>query len=377
MNNLKVNENSYINSHSLDVSNILSSMKDIGNINIMVVGPSGTGKSTLINSVFRDNLARTGTGYPVTKNIEKIKKDGYPLTIIDTVGFERDRYQEILENLEKYIANCQNSSDHNEHIHLAWICISATSARIEKSEEKIAKFLKNNNIKSIIVLTKSPTEEDSPIKEDANKCFSCISSGIISVDSIPSKIQIKKGVTVTKEPFGINELISESFKLIPDELNVAFSNALSVKNHAALEIKKETANNTIKISAASASAAALTPIPLSDAITIVPIQTAMIVRISVIYGLDISTGLISSIIASVIGGSAATISGRLLVSNALKFIPGIGSALGGMLSAATAGTLTFTIGTSYSEILYRLYKESTNGDVNFNEAVRELKKKFE
>ncbi|NLW11160.1 MAG: GTP-binding protein, partial [Clostridiaceae bacterium] len=39
--------------------------KKMHTANLMVVGKTGVGKSTLINSVFRDNLADTGIGTPV------------------------------------------------------------------------------------------------------------------------------------------------------------------------------------------------------------------------------------------------------------------------------------------------------------------------
>ena len=56
-------------------------------LNIIVIGKSGVGKSTLINSLFRGNFADTGLGRPVTQEIRKIEKNGYPLAIYDTPGF--------------------------------------------------------------------------------------------------------------------------------------------------------------------------------------------------------------------------------------------------------------------------------------------------
>ena len=38
-------------------------------LNIIVIGKSGVGKSTLINSLFRGNFADTGLGRPVTQEI--------------------------------------------------------------------------------------------------------------------------------------------------------------------------------------------------------------------------------------------------------------------------------------------------------------------
>ena len=63
-----------------------------GNINILIAGRSGVGKSTLINAVFQKNLAETGQGRPVTQNTREISKEGIPLTIFDSRGLERSQF---------------------------------------------------------------------------------------------------------------------------------------------------------------------------------------------------------------------------------------------------------------------------------------------
>ena len=60
-------------------------------VNILIAGKSGVGKSTLINAAFRADLAQTGMGRPVTKEIQLIEKPGVPIKIYDTVGFELDK----------------------------------------------------------------------------------------------------------------------------------------------------------------------------------------------------------------------------------------------------------------------------------------------
>ena len=63
-------------------------LKNLKKLNIIVVGKSGVGKSTLINSLFRDKIAETGLGRPITTEIRKIEKKDYPMAIYDTPGFE-------------------------------------------------------------------------------------------------------------------------------------------------------------------------------------------------------------------------------------------------------------------------------------------------
>ena len=41
--------------------------KDLGRFNLAVFGNTGCGKSTLINAMFGDEVAKTGIGKPVTR----------------------------------------------------------------------------------------------------------------------------------------------------------------------------------------------------------------------------------------------------------------------------------------------------------------------
>lgn len=82
-------------------------LKNLKKLNIIVVGKSGVGKSTLINSLFRDKIAETGLGRPITTEIRKIEKKDYPMAIYDTPGFELSEGQqakvkeEIIELIHK------------------------------------------------------------------------------------------------------------------------------------------------------------------------------------------------------------------------------------------------------------------------------------
>ena len=53
------------------VKAINEKIKNLKNLNIIVAGKTGVGKSTLINNVFREKLAETGMGKPVTTHMRE------------------------------------------------------------------------------------------------------------------------------------------------------------------------------------------------------------------------------------------------------------------------------------------------------------------
>ncbi len=55
-------------------------------LNVVVIGKTGVGKSTLINSVFGENVAEVGLGRPVTQSIRKLEKEGTPACYLRYTG---------------------------------------------------------------------------------------------------------------------------------------------------------------------------------------------------------------------------------------------------------------------------------------------------
>ena len=79
--------------HSEDIASMVKkaldeSIRERGQVNILIAGRTGVGKSTLINAVFQGKLAQTGQGRPVTTTKREISKEGIPLAIWDTRGLE-------------------------------------------------------------------------------------------------------------------------------------------------------------------------------------------------------------------------------------------------------------------------------------------------
>ena len=77
----------------------------------------------------------------------------------------------------------------------------------------------------------------------------------------------------------------------------------------------------------------------------------MLAGITAIFGITVSENLLKSIVTSLAGTAGATFAGRTIGSNLLKMIPGVGTAIGGTISGATAAILTTALGEAYITIM--------------------------
>lgn len=120
---------------------------------------------------------------------------------------------------------------------------------------------------------------------------------------------------------------------------------------------------------------AAVPIPLSDAVTIVPIQVAMLAGISATFGLSIDKSFLSTLIG-IIAGAGGTIAGRAIVANLLKLIPSAGSLAGGAIAATTAAAITTALGEAYIAALSMLFLEKNGEPPTNDEVTQAFKMKY-
>lgn len=212
-------------------------INSLNTLNIIVVGKSGVGKSTLINSLFRGNFAETGLGRPVTSEIRKIEKKAYPLVIYDTPGFElggeqQDRVKkEILEIVRKGVS----SRDINQAIHCIWYCINVGGNRtFEESEVAwLKEFTQENRdtkVPIIVVLTQGvPKKKALELKRHVE------SENLEIVKVVPVLAQdMDFDEEYMARSYGLDQLIEVMTEILPNELQ----NTLQNIQKASLDAKK-------------------------------------------------------------------------------------------------------------------------------------------
>lgn len=357
-------------------------MKNLNKLNIVVVGKTGVGKSTLINNIFRERLVATGIGAPVTAHMVKITKDGFPLCVYDTRGFElgQDSQNEIRNELLKTIKEGSDSGDINKAIHCVWYCVSAPSSRFEPQEiEWIKSFTEESRLYHIPVIIILTQAYDSDKAKELKKYIESINLDVIQVAPVLAEDQIINGLCVQKA-YGLDTLIEIMQEALPDEIK----DTLMSVQQANLKLKQKRAQAAVVAGAAAAAAAGATPIPFSDAVLLVPTEMTMLASITAIFGFDISKAVLTTLISSIIGTSGATFAGKAIVSNLLKLIPGGGSVIGGLISGTTASVMTTALGEAYIGVMTAMFKgeitakdlETKQGKEKIYEMLKkELKKK--
>ena len=340
---------------------ISEKIKNLNTLNIIVAGKTGVGKSTLINAVFRDKLAETGMGKPVTDHMRKISKKGIPLAIYDTKGFELGKEvqqqvkQEVMETISKGLA----TQDINKAIHCIWYCINTASNRVEPEEIEWLKELSQENqitqVPIIVVLTQSFSKKNA----DAMRKM-ILNENLDVVQVVPVLAEdYEIDEEYVAKSYGLDVLIHVMGEALPDELMDTLQNV----QIASLAEKKKRAQAAIATATLAAAGEGAAPIPFSDCALLIPTQLGMIASITVIFGFDVNKSILTAFLSSTLGSGGATLLGKTVVSNLVKLIPGIGTAAGGAISAATAGVLTAALGEAYIGIMTLVF----NGEMSIDD----------
>ena len=366
-------------------------LRNLKTLNIIICGKTGVGKSTLINSLFRENLAKVDFGYAVTQEMERYTKPDFPLAIYDTRGFELgpEVQKDIKTGILNEVRKGNASDDLSDRIHCIWYCVSTPGNRFEKTESQWLKELRcmpeMANIPIIVILTQSDKRGQARKLRDYVRSQNPEIPYVIPVLAQEVEDEDDDGNPIIKKPYGLDELIRVMADLLPEPLKKAFANVVDGKVKAALELKTAQAHKIVLTNVAIAVADCVAPIPLADALLLIPLQFAMIAQIASVFGIKLEKAAIVSIVSGTLGAGGATLLGKTIVSNFFKLFPGVGTTAGIAVGGVTAGALTLALGETFVQVMSMIYQgefsaEKLNSEYGrqvvsdiFNEQAREAR----
>lgn len=325
--------------------------------NVVVVGNSGVGKSTLINSVFQsDELARTGIGESTTKELRVYESKELAFRLIDTMGFEPGilNQNNAIKAIKKWSKESIKNNDDDRQIHMIWYCIDGTSKKMfRKNIDMLAKATAIwKSVPIIVVITKSYSkperEENVEMVYRAFKAHKKLWDNLKAVIPIVARTyKIDDDNNINVVPDGLGELLAETEKYIPEGL------VASVKDMADYELKQKRlmSHSVVGTSVLAGITVGLTPIPFADGALLTPLEVGLIKGLSKIYNVEYDNN--TELLQTIVNAGAAGIIGKTALSG-LKAVPGINIA-GEVLNAIVAGSVIAALGEGCTYIFEQIY----------------------
>ena len=346
-------------------------------LNIVLFGATGVGKSSLVNAVFGDDIVKSGVGEPITQFLEKIEIKSKGLTLWDTKGIEAKDYEntkeKLIQDIEKGFKDALESNNDDKAPHVVWLCIKESSSRIEEREHDLLNIAKKFGIPTVIVFTDTQDENGEQFFKKAketidNRHEGFIKNRYVRVNSVPFKF---RGMSVPVS--GLEELL----RLTEDCLDDAKKNTAEQRQNRIEALRKAqevniqkklnamiaSARKKVHIASAAAATVGASPIPGSDAPLIAAVQSRLIYTLNSEFEVDEDNNQAVAMITGVLSATALAQVGKAIVSNALKFIPGVGTLAGGAISASTAAVLTQAVGHAYIQVLVAYFDKETGKSI--------------
>lgn len=246
--------------------------------NIIVIGRTGAGKSTLINTVFGSELAQTGTGLPVSDAFVRFPRyvEEKPLVFVyDSAGYEMSHEFRFKNAVTKFLREKRELAL-EENIHLAWYVVHAGMKRFEHFDAEIISILRSERIPVILVLSQADLARPNELF-DIEKTIKEYRK-IHSMDEVET-LQVSAH-PISGEPFGVSELVEYSSKLLPE----LYTEAFIAKQITDLNLKKKLAGGYVKAAATGCFASGYVPVVNTTPAAIVATQTLLCMKIAALYG---------------------------------------------------------------------------------------------
>ncbi len=323
--------------------------------NILLLGNSGVGKSTLINAVLGSEVAETSYGTEgTTKKLKVYEDESYPFTLIDTAGFEPNIFKKMKTiNEIRQWSKDNIEQETRKEIHEIWFCVDGTSSKLFKETIDALSWATSiwRTVPIIVVITKSYSEPEREKnvqmvndalnnKKQLKDRVKAIIPVVASAFPISSKLYV--------EPEGILELIEKSNTILPFGVQAAAHDIDEYK----LARRRILSQSVVGLAVAGAAVVGAVQIPFSDAALLGPIEIAEVNGIASVYG-SAQNDKEKQFVNSIVSTGTVSLAAKAAIG-ALKAVPGINVGAS-VLNAAIAAGIAAAIGESSVHAFEQIY----------------------
>lgn len=330
--------------------------------NIMLLGATGSGKSSFVNMVFGADIAAVSHASRGTTDFSWYlgKEHGTEVNLLDSRGYEMESgdggesCEQYLQDIRRELSRSRNAETMGR-IHLVFYCISAAGGRVQPYDKQVLRELQRDpQLRGRIAVVVTKCDEDDEDSTIANRYREVLKEEF-------SSMPVYEVSTDPDYPLQLDGLMAWSAdSLGSQDLREAFV----ASQRGSLQEKDRLAENRVRYYTAGAAAIGAVPIPISDAVPLTALQVTMAANIIHIYGLDD----LAHISKAVLGNFVVANLGKAIAGGLLKLVPGIGTLVGGVINAGVAGTITGALGYAISRICHACCEKILRGErVDFSQ----------
>ena len=334
----------------------------MGKGNVLVIGNSGVGKSTLINAVLGEDCAEHGFGIKgTTKELSIYENQALPFRLIDSVGFEPSyrKCRQAIGSVKKWSRNCAKEGREDTQINVIWFCVDGTSAKLfpETIKNLTSATSMWPSVPIIVVITKSfsvpDREKNLKMVREAFAAQKRHANLRLIIPVVADTFVINENAYAPPE--GITELIDATHELLPEGVQAAQTDIAAFK----LKRKRALAHSIVSAATVGGAVVGAVPVPYPDAAILGPVEIGELNALAQIYGVN-KDDKAKELLRSIVDVGTVSVAAKAAI-DALKAIPGINIGAS-VLNALIAGSIVAAMGEGSIYVFEQIYLGKKEAD---------------